>query len=87
MCASPGAAVYASGYFSYQSFSNPFSKSRDRVLRMKRALPDLFGDDPFADGGDALLASAPCDTEAALRLLNAKLLAWQVREERGEARC
>ena len=54
---------------------------------MKRALPDPFGDDPFADGGDALLASAPCDTEAALRLLNAKLLAWQVREERGEARC
>ena len=54
---------------------------------MKRALPDPFGDDPFADGGDALLASVPCDTEATLRLLNAKLLAWQVREERGEARC
>ena len=54
---------------------------------MKRALPDPFGDDPFADGGDALLASVPCDTEATLRLLNAKLLAWQVREEREEARC
>ena len=81
MCASSGATQI----HTCDRFKSIFQIS-DIVL-MKRALPDPLGDDPFADGGDALLASAPCDTEAALRLLNAKLLAWQVREERGEARC